>query len=580
MAKIYYALMLVGGLGGAVLLCLGLLLLWGQNYETFTTILLDYVDKQDWRAYFEQSVFPSATFQLARYLLLLLTILYGILIFWSTRFLPKMANALAQNTQYFNQQLLKGFQDLNPWQRISLILLASIFLVRSLWCIHYYAVDYDEAWTYNHFSSKGPLICMISPNNNHIFYSILASLMDLLPIPAKWAIRLPALLAGSLAFMLYFVAIRKLLGVGAALGSLGYFAFSSGMTFYSVLGRGYGWQLVFGIVLTVACLQLLKSKAVAKRWQWVYVIAFVLGVYSNPSFLYLGVGLAFFYLGRLLLRAERIWGAVQLHLWVGLFLLVLHLPLLLTNGGQILLDAVGNSAASSSDVLFHTLNRTVDWLFWGRGTLPFWSYLLVLALLLFWHRKTKVKSIQELIFYLALMQLCLPFVYILMSWTNPPYRIWAYLVLFVGMMLAVCLKSVDKLPPLYQTLILVAISTLSLYSSTTHYFLNWSADLDREAQKIANLLLEKEVESCYSFTRYDKPLLEFYFLEADRPFQCWMPFKASKDFQPFHQQHYDAILVDVEDYSPSPEVWSILEKEGYQLVYENYRVKLYLYPNE
>lgn len=578
LAKVYYYSFGVVAIAGIGLLGWALFFCWGQSYADFTSTILELVNKLDWRDYFETAVLPPARFELARWLLIFLSLFYLLGLMMSYRKWPQAASSLAKISQALAQSFARGWQGLRPWQLASLLLLATLFLARTIWHIYYYALDYDEAWTYNHFTSKGMLISMISPNNNHIFYTILASWADWLPIPSKWAIRLPALLAGGLAFSLFFVFIRKTLGIAAALVSLSYFAFSSGMNFYSLLGRGYGWQLVFGLLMTGATYQLLMEKD-QRRWKLIYFLAFCLGIYSNPTFLYLGAGLMCLYFLKACKKRARLWSFIKLHLLLASILIVLHLPLLLTNGLKVLLDATENTAGASSEAMLYYLHRVVDWIFWGRGSLLFWAYLGILFLVLILRFMGSWNKSQKIIFSIAYLQLVLPFAYALISWTQPPYRIWVYLVVFVGMLLALFIKKVWGNQVQIIVPLLVLISGLSFYASETHYFLNWSANFDKEAKKMANLLLKnKKLDNCYSFARYDKPLLEFYFLDAERSFDCWMPFEASKDYRKFDAEVYDALLLDVEDYQPTAEDWRLIEYYNYQLIYENERVKLYLSP--
>jgi hypothetical protein len=578
LAKGYYYSFWAVAIGGIGLLGWALFFCWGQDYQDFSTQLLTYVDKLDWRAYFEQSVLPISRFQLLRWVLLSLTLLYGLLLAWSFKAWAKAAERLAGLSLFYFRSFKGAFEGLQPWQFYSFLALFLLFLVRTIFHIQYYALDYDEAWTYNHFSSKGVLISMVSPNNNHIFYTILSSLADYLPIPTKWVVRLPALTAGLLAFALFFAFMRKAVGASAALVSLAYFAFSSGMNFYSVLGRGYGWQMVFGILLLGAVYKILQGDE-SRAWKFLYVFSFVLGVYSVPTTLYLAFGLVFLYFLRAVRNFNRFGSFLKIHFLIGLLLIILHLPLLLTNGMNFLLDATQTGATASNASMLYYLHRVVDWMFWGRGSLLFWAYLILMFLLLGLRLILKLNTTQKVLFSIAYIQLAFPFAYALISWTQAPYRVWVYLVIFVGIMLGLWLNGLWTKRAAMVLPLTFLITSLSFYASETHYFLNWSAKFDKDAQKMANLLLEhQKVRNCYSFARYDKPLLEYYFIDADRDFKCWMPFKASKDYRDFEEQLYDAVLLDIEDYSPTEKDWKLIEEKHYQLIYENERVKLYLSP--
>ena len=104
--------------------------------------------------------------------------------------------------------------------------------------------------------------------------------------------------------------------------------------------------------------------------------------------------------------------------------------------------------------------------------------------------------------------------------------------------------------------------------------MHWSRPLDAEAQKIAQLLLaDPQADICYSFARYDKPLLQYYFLRAKRKLACPMPFAGSQE-QAHFGPHFPYVLLDTEDYEVPPSIADSLNRH-YQVIYRNERLILY-----
>jgi hypothetical protein len=107
--------------------------------------------------------------------------------------------------------------------------------------------------------------------------------------------------------------------------------------------------------------------------------------------------------------------------------------------------------------------------------------------------------------------------------------------------------------------------------------MNWSLTLDRESKKIAQIILKEKSGfiDCYTFSRYDKPLLDYYFLINNRPYKTYMPYQESKNYIAFDKAIFDAVLLDTEEYEASSKDLEILDNE-YKVIYQNSRIKLYI----
>ena len=108
-----------------------------------------------------------------------------------------------------------------------------------------------------------------------------------------------------------------------------------------------------------------------------------------------------------------------------------------------------------------------------------------------------------------------------------------------------------------------------------HYAIRWSADLDHEAKKIASLLMTQEVKTFYTFSHYDKPLLECYYKYNKKHLVVKMFDPNSKDYAPFIEgAQYDAVLWDKEDREGTKEEQAWLQQHYPRIVYENTRIQI------
>lgn len=556
--------------------------LFSIDYEQFTSTALFLADKPDWKGYFQTSVFPVQRFELLKILWLITSPFFLILIWFIYRQSQKISPAIELFFQKTKAILLQiySFEDAKEKWLVSFAFL--VFIVRGCWQMYHYELQYDEAWTYNHFVSKGFLVSAISPNNNHIFYTLLASIFDWLPIASKYTLRLPVLLGGLFFGSIFYGLLRRQLGWKLALMTISLFLFSPAISFYSLYARGYIFQMGFTLIAWGALWRLV-SESNSRNYYWsVYTIATILGIYSVPTHVYAWLGLNIIYIILLLSKntilSLRSWMLANSVL-VGICSL-LFAPLLLTNGLNILLGAAsGQTVAGES--FWEYQNRVSDWLLvgGGRGTVvyPFFGLLVgITACLIYYYRDDKPKqfvTISSLIFLL------LPTFISLCVGGHTPYRAWCFLIIFLAVIPALLLNTLRFYEYVNQLVLVSTIifSSLIFWRSEVHYFIHWSEKLDREAIILADKLLAQEIATCYFFSNYDKPLLVYYYLQAGKKLSTPMAFPNSKDYQPFLTKNnplYPAVLWDKEDYTPTAAEKQWLEQHYPIIWYQNQRVAI------
>lgn len=554
------------------------------DYQQFSDQLLLWVNKQAWKTYFEEQVFPPQRFYYTKIMYWLLQPILWLGVYWGYQDAPQFSQRIIN----FNQKTKQLFRQLfinktYPQEHWVIGLLTIAFLVRIGFQNYQYELQYDEAWTYNHFVSKGVLVSLISPNNNHIFYTLWASLLEYTGLAGKYVMRLPVVIMGTLLGLTFYGVVRQRFGVKLAFFATALLWCSPAVVFYSMYGRGYIFQLFFGWVALVAMLKIIENNANTKKYYWtIWVIAQVLGLYSVPTHLYLWVALSGVFL--VAIRVEKVssfWYWLRANIMIGIASSILFLPLLLTNGMTALWQAA-SGVTVSGESFWNYQNRVADWLLvgGGRGTLvyPFYGLLLLAMLLcVVYYYQQKNKQL----FYLALstlVVLLLPTLVGAIVGTQTPYRGWCFVAIFIVLLLPLWGNMVQtrQCKKYWVTAISISAIVCSIWRSEVHYFTHWSQQLDRAAPQIAKVLLAHQVDTCYFFSNYDKPLLQYYYLQAGKSLTAPMVFAASKDYAPFEQtnQRYQAVLWDKEDYKYSATEVAWLERYYPVVWYENERISI------
>lgn len=572
-------------MGLALALLVSSWLFWSNDYNSFTDLILHYVQKADWKTYFQQQVFPIERFYTLQYLLCLgwlALVGYGVLLYLKIK---DWAAALCLFSSWITKGIQQYFYQLKNSSKTEQLALTCIFLflaTRGLLNIHYYDIQYDEAWTYNHFVSKGVLVSIGSPNNNHIFYTILASLADWLPLPAKYTMRLPNYIGGLGLGLLFYGIVRSKFSYPTAVISLSYLVFSPPVNAYMLYARGYIWVMFFALMALWMSLKILKTPQKYNLWLS-YIIAQCLGVYSNPVYLYhflpLNTLLSLVFMFKLDRAALKQW--FKANLWIVAILIILHLPLLATNGLPFLTNSVSYQRIITMSIYWHYINRVADWWWWGQGIYLYWivivlAVFLIIVLIQFWHKNKAIRYLA----LLSLIYLLLPSISYALLATETPYRAWSFVIIYIALSLALglhLLAAKIKWTSSKLTVVLVLVTSLTAYSAWQHYFINWTAEIDLEAKKLAQELGKLDAKEVYSFSRYNKPLLEFYYIIEGKKIKVYMPFKESKDYVDFGSRTFETLIweKDTMVYIPTAREENILKQQQYQKRYENNQVILY-----
>lgn len=549
------------------------------SYEQFTDVLLQAVHKSNWRSYFQSTVLPLSHYTVLPYLLGGCFFCWLLISPWYSQKSQAWSRLLLLFLRQSQQELTSFWRQRTRIESLFLCLIIGAACIRMFYYIEQYALQYDEAWTYNHFISNGLLVAAISPNNNHILYTLLACLTDLLPLSGQYTLRLPVLMGGVALLLTFYKLARQSSSLNWALLGLTFLAFAPAASLYSLYARGYIFQILFTVIAISASWQLVAStNKRAYQWTW-WSIAHILGLYSVPTHAYVLLLTSSFLLwkgchSRAFLKA---WGQAN---WAVIFFsCLLYAPYFLTNGSRVLWTVASQN--SGGEALWSYQDKVADWLLWGggRGTSVYGFWLMLVGtLLVFYYKKIRGEKTQELAELVLLFLLFPTFLNVLIG-TQPPYRIWCFLSPFLGLWLVIIGQVVRSSWGNKKSLLLSIIVVISTYSwrLEKHYALQWSAQLDWQVKNIAHQLLKTNIQQCYLFSNYDKPLLEYYYLRQGKRLNAIMASPNSKDYAPF-QKHplYEAVLWDMEDRKATPEEEAWLEHHYPVTIYKDARVQLRL----
>lgn len=540
------------------------------DYTAFSDIILALAGREEMRSYWETKLLPAARFDWLRLGLLVLSGLLLLTLFWAWRGLAGWAKNLNIGRRLVGEELAAfrtKIHEAKAWERWTFWGVLGLLALRGLWNISFYALQYDEAWTYNNFVHNGLLISALSPHNNHILYTELAALLDFLPISGKWMLRLPVFGFGLAVWLLWLWGWRRYLSWrDSFLQSIGLLIAPTFMM-YAMYGRGYMLAICFGLLHLWALSGLLEGKG--RRWVWLLALARVLGTYSLPTYIYIWLAAELAYV---LAGGRAVWRGWLLS---GLILVGLYAPFLLTNGMGILSGAAAAEYSWADHWrLFHKL---ADWMLFGADFVGLGYFSLFLAVGAMW-RGRKASGQVRIWYFFSGFLLIMP----LFAFFYQPLRVWsvqllAYSFLFGRISLwlfALLFRSPIKKPFIISIILFILVGQWQAYR---HYEINWSAGIDKTAEHLGELLAAHRIEELYTFSRYDKPLLEYYHLRrTGRRLKTYMPYKESVDYQAFEAGVYAAVLLDIEDYQPTAADWQRLSRGDYELIYSDWRLRLYL----
>ena len=553
-------------------------LFWIFDYDSLLTYFLNLAGKAEWTNYFKENILPNSRFYFVRSLLLILILTYSIFLVFNLKKTERWSFKIFEYFSIIINDFLNEIKRLTKNQLFFFLTILFLFSLRSIYHIVIYELQYDEAWTYVHFSSKGLLVSAFSPNNNHTLYSILCATLDSLPLDKKWIIRLPSLLFTFLSLTTIFIFLRKIISNEMAFISLSLLSVSSSFTFFSFLGRSYGMLLFFCILNLIAYWGISNNNEKSKAYTFLFIFSTILGNFSSQAFLYIWIC---FFILMILFNQNNFIKILKINFTIALISIFLYTPSLIAGSFNVFNSALSSSSINRLDFLYNWsyFNKIASWLIWPNASYLFVIILAFITLITTLSISNNTNPSGRKLLIICLLFVSSPFSFTLVTGIYTPERIWNYVIIFIIIGISFIIERIIK----YKFLKILTIALLLpifFIGSEIHYFINWSAKLDKEAKKVAEIVMSKKTKemNCLIYSRYDKPLLDYYFLINNKKYACYMPFLESRNYASINEKNFDVILFETDEFKSNNKDRELLK--NYNLAYKNDRIELYFKNNQ
>lgn len=341
--------------------------------------------------------------------------------------------------------------------RLELLAVIIIPCLASIYFAQVIGVSYDEAITYNLFTSKPFYFSMIfyPYPNNHVLHSLITNITEYIPfVDTLFAIRLPAIIASLFTWLIGYSFLRKYYSSRVALLVVGIASAMYMSIYYSFMSRGYAFMVLAFVVCLYAAFNIIHKGSKAKDWMF-FVVAGILGCYAIPSFLYPLVTLNVLIL---IYNYKNIRQQIIANLILGLVVILLYLPIIVVDGLAALTSNQFVQHISRMDIL----NGILDFyrgMFADIAGVPYVMLLLIaipFALTIF--QKDRWHLTLWCVFLLA------PFVLLMLHAVNPFYRTFLYYNFILAFLMVVPFnKYLYRLPKVAIILFVMIIQSIGVY---------------------------------------------------------------------------------------------------------------------
>jgi hypothetical protein len=518
-------------------------MLFSGNYHDFTARLAALLQKPEWEPHI-QNRFGTSSYLLARWIAILVFSLY----FFAGFFIYIRRSGIIKNIDsglaYIGnkwKEKRKDYFSMPAYARWLLVLLLVFVTIKAFWYILNWPLQYDEAWSYIYFIGNSLWQSFLVPYNNHIFFTIIAWFFQWIPTDPQISMRLPNLVAGLLLIVLFFFFIKKYVSLPAALFATAWLATCCPVVFYMLYARGYMFVLLFTLIALWSQILFINNHR-KSFFGFILFTSLALGYWSNPVFLYPHAAAGLTGIWLILKQHNYLFLSknLLLHLSAVMVVAILYLPTLLSSHIGDLVKA-GTRDTISLSVLWKSFENN-SWFNFGFTT----GYI-VLSLLTGLFVYTIIKNKQFYFLHaFAISGFIVIFLFAFFQSLPIAGHITIFFSLCIAVMIAIVFKAVEKFftaaKPVYILLLLLAIVLNSVLAHRHHWF-NWSLEYDKSAKKIAGLLIENKIQTCYLAVNYYKPHLEYYYKIKGKKIRISMPDSLSQDFRIFYPTEQQTVIV-------------------------------------
>ena len=112
-------------------------------------------------------------------------------------------------------------------------------------------------------------------------------------------------------------------------------------------------------------------------------------------------------------------------------------------------------------------------------------------------------------------------------------------------MLACIFRSVELKSLVSKIILILLLTGTALFNTViahrNHWF-NWSISYDKSARNIAELMIEKNIRTCYLTVNYYKPHLEYFYKIKGRKLLVSLSDSVSQDFRDFNSKEQEMVI--------------------------------------
>ncbi|QHT69363.1 hypothetical protein GXP67_23340 [Rhodocytophaga rosea] len=479
------------------------------SHETFTEQVFSNYHNPEKLEKFRSTLLTQERFTLLRFCLIFLTticLIIGIAAWNRHQQVFLLWHRIRNYSFHTIKQAREFWWHLPAIERYITLCLFAVIIISRVYFLYQVPFHIDERFTYLYFVSKGMGVSMAYyPNpNNHIFFTILCTIISAF-IDDPWLVmKIPAFLMGFVLVVVYWAVIRSFFDLTITLLATALFAFSAGVWYYGLQGRGYSLLMIcllIAIRSVFTILQIKKNRFTPFFWLW---LSSVLGFYTIPIFIYPFTGIMLF-AGIYLLTQKEYASFLRLCFCTVCILtsaFLLYLPVFVFNGWNAI---SGNSwvvampwDAFIADIPAHLLSMADN--MWGY--LPFGQWLLLLTIvycIIILIRKAHSSHRRKWV-YLFLICLLSLLVISVGQRILLFQRLILYLSVFQYLILALLLIDIVSWliqKPVYRLYILTGISAFYISFNSFQFYRDTAPekfDLYDSFDNISSLLYQKQAD--------------------------------------------------------------------------------------
>ena len=441
------------------------------------------------------------------------------------------------------REVVRVYRQNTAVQNVSIALAILLVLVKCLYYIHTWDLQYDEMWCYNYLTAR-PFYFTLFAYNNYPLFELSTHLFKLLPLSMKINLRMPVLITGILSCVLLYACLRRYCGSHlAALGGLLVYAFMPVTTLYMLYARGVIFESFFAVAAIFSLFFWVQQGD--RKYLILFSLANAVGMYAMPTHLYLWGMLFVLGLGACLQRQKALQPFVAANGIALLFSCLLYLPVLLGSGFSFVAEAVA-PRYSYSQIIPNIPAFVASYSSYYTG---FRAGIVCILAVTTGYLLRRKEDRDPVVLPLVWILCFFPLLGYVVQRMVVPYRASGFVALALPLIVSITvqrLQSRVSVRILYPSVLLAAAILLAV--SHRCHDLNWSRPRDRQAVRLSYLFMNRGVRNFYDSSAgsgffYFYPALEYYYGMQHKEIDFSVAAPNSIRFRPLRPDDgYDCII--------------------------------------